>query len=653
MKLNSNESSQSVFKKFLTSNPIIDKVDQDFQSFYQANNNNNGFNKYKNKIPLIVALLVLCTCFILMNIENVKKPEKITKKFECLKEKFNPKESSSNNNHEILKKNYLQKLNLYDSSADLIKKLSESLHRLNYKIDDDELREKIHDNHFESFIKNVKFGTKDALNTSQFLDESFSYKKIGKKTKKFLNAIENKHFKFAGLMIKHIFQLTTLTKKELNKAKIQITSLENKSNKINSLIDSGILKLPSNVNYNLIIYITILLVLTRLFIVYNKIKLFKEFAVIILVCTFFYFLYQFQFANKKRITFKIQKINRQIELSSLLIDEVDNIHNQYCCELSKMEIFINSKLLSIDQQKIKITQIITKISKEKSNEIKYGKSSAQYLLDANVDNLMLLTSTNYPPEINEQIKSLNEFIFSVVYDTVMCFSNVKSICEETAKLIDFVKSLVNETRIFNLNVFLNWVIDINKDSLNQVKPLIEYLGNQFKSADNIVTGTEIAIKENNSKTDFKTTIKKLVVAGVTVLLGGGTPKSIGKAIIDYFKGNIGLNEENQNLLKAIKEKSDQFSTHIKNLYNILLNYLKNLSKTMSFLVELQKKSKNWKRDESEMIENKNKELILHSFILNDIENKIVIDSLDSIRMKNDELLSLIDTLKETFKIDSN
>ena len=74
---------------------------------------------------------------------------------------------------------------------------------------------------------------------------------------------------------------------------------------------------------------------------------------------------------------------------------------------------------------------------------------------------------------------------------------------------------------------------------------------------------------------------------------------------------------------------------------------------MSFLVELQKKSKNWKRDESEMIENKNKELILHSFILNDIENKIVIDSLDSISMKNDELLSLIDTLKETFKIDSN
>ena len=80
-----------------------------------------------------------------MNIENVKKPEKITKKFECLKEKFNPKESSSINNHEILKKNYLQKLNLYDSSADLIKKLSDSLHRLNYKIDDDELREKIHD----------------------------------------------------------------------------------------------------------------------------------------------------------------------------------------------------------------------------------------------------------------------------------------------------------------------------------------------------------------------------------------------------------------------------------------------------------------------------------------------------------------------------
>ena len=107
------------------------------------------------------------------------------------------------------------------------------------------------------------------------------------------------------------------------------------------------------------------------------------------------------------------------------------------------------------------------------------------------------------------------------------------------------------------------------------------------------------------------------------------------------------------MLKAIKEKSDQFSTHIKNLYNILLNYLKNLSKTMSFLVELQKKSKNWKRDESEMIENKNKELILHSFILNDIENKIVIDSLDSIRMNNDELLSLIDTLLETFKIDSN
>ena len=191
---------------------------------------------------------------------------------------------------------------------------------------------------------------------------------------------------------------------------------------------------------------------------------------------------------------------------------------------------------------------------------------------------MLLTSPNYPPEINEQIKSLKEFIFSVVYDTVMCFSNVKSICEETAKLIDFVKSLVNETRIFNLNVFLNWVIDINKDSLNQVKPLIEYLGNQFKSADNIVTGTEIAIKENNSKTDFKTTIKKLVVAGVTVLLGGGTPKSIGKAIIDYFKGNIGLNEENQNLLKAIKEKSDQFSTHIKNLYNILIEYFNKLFK---------------------------------------------------------------------------
>ena len=587
MKLNSNESSQSVFKKFLNSNPIIDKVDQDFQSFYQANNN-NGFNKYKNKIPLIVALLVLCTCFILMNIENVKKPEKITKKFECLKEKFNPKESSSNNNHEILKKNYLQKLNLYDSSADLIKKLSESLHRLNYKIDDDELREKIHDNHFESFIKNVKFGTKDALNTSQFLDESFSYKKIGKKTKKFLNAIENKHFKFAGLKIKHIFQLTTLTKKELNKAKIQITSLENKSNKINSLIDSGILKLPSNVNYNLIIYITILLVLTRLFIVYNKIKLFKEFAVIILVCTFFYFLYQFQFANKKRITFKIQEINRQIELSSFLIDEVENIHSQYSCELSKMETFIDSILSSVGQQEKKITEIISLMSKEESDNLQFGKSRAQYLLDAKLSNLNLVTPTKMlPPELIEEINNLKAFISHVLYETIMYFSKVKSISDLTIKFIDELKFHVNDKRIFNFNKFVNHLIDINQQNLNQVQPLIEYLSKQIKSVDNIVALTEKAKRENISKEELKILYKKFTIAGATFLLGGGTPVSIGMALVGYLGSDFILNHESLYLFKEINEKFDKFFSHIKKLQNFLINDTENLTRTKSKLVSLQ------------------------------------------------------------------
>ena len=605
---------------------------------------NPSFFKYKNKILIVVGFLVLCISIILLKITFEKKPEKITKMFECLKEIPNKKESGGKKNHEILeilKKNYLQKLALYYSSEDLIQRLSETLQRLNDLVNDEELRGKIDDNHSESFIKNVISDARDANSLSHILHERFSYKTISIYTDHILRAIGNKHLKFAGLKIKDIFAFTNLSKKEINKAKMQITSLFINSNES--------LKLQSHINYNHLIFISLLLVL----VVYYQKNKFKKFFFNCLVGLIFYILIQYHFANNNKISYKVKEIYKLIDISSFLIDEVENIHSQYSCELSKMETFIDSILSSVGQQEKKITEIISLMSKEESDNLQFGKSRAQYLLDAKLSNLNLVTPTKMlPPELIEEINNLKAFISHVLYETIMYFSKVKSISDLTIKFIDELKFHVNDKRIFNFNKFVNHLIDINQQNLNQVQPLIEYLSKQIKSVDNIVALTEKAKRENISKEELKILYKKFTIAGATFLLGGGTPVSIGMALVGYLGSDFILNHESLYLFKEINEKFEKFFSHIKKLQNFLINDTENLTRTKSKLVSLQEHSKNFKRDISELINDENEESVITSYALNeDFEIKIIMDGLDLIRMKNEELLSLTsEIINEKFKL---
>ena len=146
--------------------------------------------------------------------------------------------------------------------------------------------------------------------------------------------------------------------------------------------------------------------------------------------------------------------------------------------------------------------------------------------------------------------------------------------------------------------------------------------------------------------------KKFTIAGATFLLGGGTPVSIGMALVGYLGSDFILNHESLYLFKEINEKFDKFFSHIKKLQNFLINDTENLTRTKSKLVSLQEHSKNFKRDISELINDENEESVITSYALNeDFEIKIIMDGLDLIRMKNEELLSLTsEIINEKFKL---
>ena len=551
-------------------------------------------------------------------------------------------------NYEILErflKDYLGKLAQYDSTSDLIGTFSESLNRLYNLVNDNDLRGKIDDIHFNSFILDVISNAREANNTSNVLYERFSYKTISIHTKHLLMSIENKHLKLAAIKIKDILVFTALSKIELSKATKLIKKLFKNSKKH--------LKLKSNLNHNIIIYGMIILVLTGLYIIKYQFKILKTFVFFALVSGIVFYVYHYQVNINNTKTYNVNEIFNLLELSKNMINKIDLIHSEYCCELSRLNLFILSIIPLVNSQQNKVSEIISQISKEASENTELGKSRAKYLLDAKLNNLDLKTPTDLlQPELREAVNNLKAFTSHVIYETTMYFTKVKSISDATIKYVDELKFIVKEKRMFNFKKFLDYLVNVLQNSIKDAQPLIVYLGNQINSIDNIIAMTEKAKRDNLNKEELSIMYKKLSIAGVSVLLGGGSPLSIGVALVGYIGSEYIFNHENLNKFKEIKEKFDKFFNHIRNLQNFLSNDQQKINLTKNKLDTVLENSKSLRRDVSEIINDENEETVMTSYALGeDFEVQIVLDGLDLIRTKNEELFALTsDIINDQFKL---